>query len=491
MMFKPKERSNYHWLSLLTILIQLLASGVLLYFMYRLNIIPLKYMVIAVVILYFLNLVFALLLRGKETGVRKVSRVVSLVVSISLVFISFQYLSQGVAFLNAITNKNVETHVVSVIVLADNPAETIKDMSGKTIGESAVGEQEYLSQAEADINPRLGTPISLSMYSDYEKLVNALYDGTVDGILLNDSHLAFVELIDSGFESKTKVIYQYEKSEITNVDVSDKKVTKEAFSIYLSGIDTFGPVSQVSRSDVNLLITVNPVTKQILMVSIPRDYYVTLASKKAKDKLTHSGIYGINETITSVEQLIGIEIDYYARVNFTSVTSVVDALGGVTVTSPYDTFVTRYGNYTINPGENNLNGDQALGFVRERYSLPNGDGDRILNQQRLMQALINKALSPKIITNYSSILSSVADTIELSMGMDDLTALIQMQLNDNAEWTFLSYALDGQGTTSSNTFSMPGYNLYVMEPDYATVTQAAEYIRAIESGQIITIPPKQ
>lgn len=485
---KQNNKFQYSTLTLIVLGIQLLASLVVAYFTIKINLLPTKYVAIILLVLVLFFVLFVLVLRGrKDTLGKNIGKIVSLLISIAMIFVSFQYLQQGDAFLSKITGGNIETHVVSVYVLNDSPLQKVEELSGKQVAESKQGETDYLTQAKDDINKKLDTPMVVSDVNTYEDLMNALYDGEADAILLNDSHLSFVELFRQNFSTETRVLYQYEKTEASNVQPSNKNVTKDTFTIYLSGIDTFGPVSTVSRSDVNMLLTVNPKTKQILMVSIPRDYYVTLATKKAKDKLTHSGIYGINETIMTVENLLSIDIDFYARVNFTSVTEVVDALGGVTVNSEF-AFTTLWNGYKINKGSNDLNGDQALGFVRERYSLPNGDNDRVKNQQALLTGILKKAMSPKIITNYSQVLNSVSDSLDLSISSNDLSELIKMQLNDGGNWDIQSYSLKGTGTSSTNTFSMPGYNLYVMEPNMSTVNQATEYINRMISGETISIP---
>lgn len=247
--------------------------------------------------------------------------------------------------------------------------------------------------------------------------------------------------------------------------------------MYISGIDTYGPVSTVSRSDVNMIMTVNPKTKQILLTSIPRDYHVTLASFNARDKLTHSGIYGIEETMSTVENLLNIDLNYYMRVNFTSLITMVDAVGGINVN--VDQAVT-VGGHTLSVGSNYMDGETALAFSRERYSYADGDRHRVRNQQAVLTGLLNKLMSASMITNYNSILNSVSGAFETNMESGDLQKLIQMQIDDMSSWDIEQISLDGSGSTSTNCYSMPGYELYVMDPDQSTVTAAKQKIDAVE-----------
>ena len=288
------------------------------------------------------------------------------------------------------------------------------------------------------------------------------------------------------FESETKEIWHYDITQEIKDISKNVDVTESLFTIYISGIDTSGPVSTVSRSDVNMLVTVNPKTKQILMTSIPRDYYVTLANKGKKDKLTHAGLAGVENSVKTIENFLNIDVNYYARVNFTSLVTMVDALGGITVDSPV-AFTTMHGNYHIVKGSNNLNGQQALGFVRERYGLANGDNDRVKNQQRVLTAMLKKAMSPKIITNYNSILNSIAGSFETNMSSSEITSLIQMQLDDMASWDIHQIQLSGRGTSMTGGAYMPNNKLYYMIPNDESVSYCSSLIKKMMNGEKITI----
>lgn len=272
-----------------------------------------------------------------------------------------------------------------------------------------------------------------------------------------------------------RVLYQYGiETEIIKeeVDISN------AFNIYISGIDVAGSISKNSRSDVNIIMTVNPDTKQILLTSTPRDFYVEIpgVSGGAKDKLTHAGVYGVDASMRTLEQLYGVDISYYARVNFTSVISIVDALGGVEVESA-QAFRTKSG-HSFSEGTNYLNGEQALAFARERKSFAAGDRQRGKNQEAVIEAILNKMMSPAMLRNANQIIESVSHCVETNMLRDEMTELINMQLDDPAVWDIESQAADGKGSSAA-CYSSGSQKLYVMIPDDMIVEECKQKIQAV------------
>lgn len=287
------------------------------------------------------------------------------------------------------------------------------------------------------------------------------------------------------FNLRTRVVKQY-TYKIESKDISKNvNVTTKPFNIYITGIDTYGSISTKSRSDVNMIVFVNPKTHQILMTGIPRDFYVPQTCQNNQlDKLTHTGIFGVDCTINTMENFMDIDLNYYARVNFSSVVDIVDALGGITVNSPFA--FTAYTNHSVHikKGENHLNGEQTLGFVRERYGLSDGDRERSRNQMRVVEAMINKAISPAIITNYTSIMNAVSGSFQTNMSQSEITSLIKMQLDDMSKWDIKQIQVSGQGATMWTPAN--GFNAYVMVPNDACVENAKKLIEKIDSGEMIT-----
>ena len=325
------------------------------------------------------------------------------------------------------------------------------------------GLKTTITKAIADMENDLGEQEDMVKYDDYSGLADALYKGEVDAIIVGQEYKSMLEANHDSFDDETKIIKSYEYESKLSVTTKQTNVTENPFTIYVTGIDTYGSVSTVARSDVNLIVTVNPKTKQILMTSIPRDCEIQLHKNGKMDKLTHTGIYGTSETISTIEDFLDVEINYFARTNFSGMTNIVDALGGVTIDSDYK-FTTLHGNYNIVKGENQMDGDKALCFVRERYSLPNGDFDRGKNQQKLLKAMLEKAMSPKIITNFNNILTAIEGSFETDMSSKEIKSLLNMQLNDMSDWTVYNVQVEGEGYKTSKTASMYGTEVYVMKP---------------------------
>lgn len=472
------------------LLIQIAASGLLVVRMIQLGVLPQMYLYGLAGILLFLSLMTFLLMRpskveGKGRVRQVIGRLLSILLSVSFV-IGSTYVNQGTEVMEDATEVSEQTSRFSLFVLQDSSVEQLTDLSFKTVGMSSEYDTEaHFTEAYRALFSE-NSDIRFAEYEKYTDLIDALYNKEIEAIYVNEGYNGLFEEVYETFLTDIKSLWSYDIVE-KNIDISKKvDVTNSAFTIFISGIDTSGKVSTVSRSDVNMLVTVNPVSKDILMVSIPRDYYVTLANKGKADKLTHAGLGGVDNSVKTVEEFMGIDINYYVRVNFTSLTKIVDALGGITVESPV-AFKTRHGNYQVVKGQNEMNGEQALGFVRERYSLSGGDVDRVKNQQRVVSAILKKAMSPSIITKYSALMTSVQGSFETNISADEIAKLVRMQLTDMASWNIHQAVLAGKGTRMTGGAYMPGSSLYYMIPDEESVKQATDMIQKVIHGEKITI----
>jgi LCP family protein required for cell wall assembly len=287
-----------------------------------------------------------------------------------------------------------------------------------------------------------------------------------------------LEEVEENFSEETRVIYQYKIETQTDNEANQGAVKNGVFNICITGIDTYGPVSTKSRSDVNMVMTVNMNTHKILMTGIPRDYYVTLASKNAKDKLTHSGIFGVNETVNTIANLLDIDIDYYMRINFTSLVNIVDLLDGIDV---YSDTTLNYSSFTIQKGMNHMDGAMALAYSRERHAYAEGDHHRIQNQQDVMIAIIEKLISVDTLSNYQDILKGVEGTFETNMSNEDILTLVKLQLSDMQGYNMCSYYLSGSGKLMTGGYCMPKSKLYYMIPDEDTIKEANDKINKLLS----------
>ena len=472
----------------LILAVQLFATALFTYLIFQLDLVPLKYLIPATGALGLLIIIFFFIMRSGQKKINQglkskrsiVTKIISLLMSILLMFAS-SYVVRGNDFFNTVTKATTQKYLVSVITMKNNSATKLSDLDGKKFGVSYQHDTTTITKAIADMGNDLGEQEDMVKYDDYSGLADALYKGEVDAIIVGQEYKSMLEANHDSFDDETKIIKSYEYESKLSVTTKQTNVTENPFTIYVTGIDTYGSVSTVARSDVNLIVTVNPKTKQILMTSIPRDCEIQLHKNGKMDKLTHTGIYGTSETISTIEDFLDVEINYFARTNFSGMTNIVDALGGVTIDSDYK-FTTLHGNYNIVKGENQMDGDKALCFVRERYSLPNGDFDRGKNQQKLLKAMLEKAMSPKIITNFQNILSAIEGCFETNMSSKEIKSLINMQLDDNAEWELFNVQIDGDGYTTEDTYSMHGSASYVMKPYQSKVKRIKKLIDRVEEG---------
>ena len=260
--------------------------------------------------------------------------------------------------------------------------------------------------------------------------------------------------------------------------VKVKEPEGDSFSIYISGIDRYGDIGGISRTDVNLVMNVNTKTHEILTTTIPRDSYVRIAGggQNEYDKLTHSGIYGIQSSVETIENLFNIDINYYAKVNFTSLIEIVDVLNGVDVENDY-AFTTN-GGKSFSEGTIHLNGEDALTFSRERYNLPDGDFARGRNHVKVLEAIIRKAISPQILLNYTSLLDVVSTAVETNMPENKIMELINQQLASNPNWEFDSVQVKGTGSTGVlPSYAMPGFKLYMYQLDEQNVKDISQMMK--------------
>ena len=457
-------------------------------YLFIMNILPTTYFLIIavlVVLLFFLALVLMLFGAKKKSKRGLIGKVFSVIMSAGLAALLFVLIS-GNNTLSGITGPNTQTHTYALVATSNSELKKIKDIdSHKVLYNEEFADENFNKAKEALL--KKCPNVQFVTTNDIGEMLDMLYNGKVDAILVNDAFFGTFEELKSNFANDTTTIWSFDVEQDVDDFSKDTAVTKELFTIYISGIDTTGKVSKVSRSDVNMLVTVNPETKQILMTSIPRDYYVTLANKGKKDKLTHAGLGGVENSVKTIENFMGIEINYYARVNFTSIVRIVDALGGVTVNSPV-AFTTLHGKYKIVAGDNYMDGAKALGFVRERYSLAAGDNDRVKNQQRLLKAMIDKMISPTIITNYNQILNAIDGSFETNMSNDDIISLIKMQLTDMASWEFKSISLEATGQKMYGGALMPDSYLYYAIPVESSVQECANLIKQMMNGEDIISP---
>lgn len=385
-------------------------------------------------------------------------------------------------FIDKVSDAVGQKYVISVIALKDSDINK-KSLDGKKFGVCYEKDSKTLTTALADMEDEIGQQ-EYTKYDTYIQLADALYNKEVDCIVVGEQFRSQLQVNHENFDNETKIITSYSYDAKLEVTTKKTDVTEKPFSVYVTGIDVYGSLNTVSRSDVNLIVTVNPKTKQILMTSIPRDCEINLHSNGELDKLTHTGNYGTAETINTIQDLLDMEINYFVRTNFSGMTNIVDALGGITVESDEE-FDTLHGNYHIVKGLNEMDGDMALCFVRERKRLKAGDFARGRNQQKVLSALIDKALSPKIITNFDRILTALEGTFETDMTSDEIRSLLNMQLDDMADWNIINVQIEGEYYDCYETYSMYGTKSDVMKPFNSHIKRVRKLINKVEEGKKI------
>lgn len=490
----------------LMFIIQAAISAGLLYLAASGGFLPGKYMTLLAVLIVVLLVITFLLTQSRKSPVRIIGIVLAIIIS-GVLLTGAVYIHRILNTLDQISEEKAQVSGYVVSVASDNSALTIEETSGYRIG--------ILSDMDTDLTEKICTeigtangdtegsssPLHTESFESPVAMAQALLDGEIDAGVLNEAYTDILDEVVEDYSSKTRVIYEMEFQTNTygNAETSDTSTTagektseneasgkimdnsliEDAFTVLISGIDVRGSISKTSRSDVNILMTVNPKTHRILLTTTPRDYYVYIpeVSGGMRDKLTHAGIYGVEASMRTLGNLYDVEVNDYIRINFDSVVQLVDALGGVDVYSDY-TFTTRGGKYTFSEGLNHLNGEEALAFSRERYAFQDGDNQRGRNQMAVLAAMINKLQSPAILKNPGEILKVVGESMQTSFTRTEIADLIAWQLSEGKGWDVTRQAVSGHGD-SQQTYSMKGINLYVMWPDEESVAEAAKKIREI------------
>ncbi len=486
-----KEQSKFSKvLSILLSVVLVISSFYLLYQVIRLNVLPSKFLFPLTIGVVVLDAIFILLLVYFSKNV--VSKIICIVLTLFICVASCMggyYISKTQSVLSNITN--VAKHAkntVSVIVKESSSIKNKSQLNGVSVGSVRLNEQgskKVLKELSSE-----GIALNQTVYDSMTALLVAFYNGEVDSIIINESSRS--QILDmeaySNLDSNTRVVYQTSykvKNNDSATSVSD--ITSKPFNVLISGSDTRGGFDENGRSDVIMVATVNPKTHTILLTSVPRDFYVTTACdagdgcmQGALDKITHTGIHGTNTTKRTVEQLLGVEINYTFKVGFDTVTELVDVLGGVDVyVEPGYAVHTSYLN--VNEGINHLNGEQALAYARERYSYTEGDRQRTNNQQQVLMGIVKEATKPSVITNYAAIMDTMANTFSTTMSNEEITDLIKYQLNNNPTWKMEQYMVDGTGDTLM--CAELGDAASVMVPDQSTVKMAKDKISAVLAGK--------
>lgn len=490
-----RRRRRNDWIpgAVITIIVIML-SVVFMGLLAMTKMIPTIYMlIIGIVLAVIAAIIWLLVWYTRYTG-RFIGGTVLAVIMIAILAFGGFYINKTRSAISNISGETTEVTQMAVYVKSDDAADSVEATAGYTYGILSSLDRENTDGAVAHLNSEFGTEVQTKEYAGLTELADGILNGEVNAMLLNSGYLSVYEDMDGYTDFSTKI------KEVGTVDVESTIQSAEestpiepittanggkVYTIYLSGIDTRGEMTAKSRSDVNIIATVNTDTHEILLVSTPRDYFVPLSiSGGAPDKLTHAGIYGIDVCMDTLGMLYDIDINYYFRINFGGFVKVIDALGGITVNSDYDFDSKNILGYHFNKGENYVNGEQALIFARERYAFQEGDRQRGKNQMEVIRGVVKKALSPEILTSYSSILSSLDGCFGTNITYEEIAQILQQQLTNGGDWTIVSYSVNGTGATEK-PYSM-SQKAYVMVPDYNTVDKAKSLMEKVRNGEVVT-----
>lgn len=463
-------------ISILLVIICVLSLGIFEFKVYTLNVLPIKYFALLSIILVILLLFLGYVVIARKNIILKV---VMLSIMLGLSFGSLivsPYLQSTRDFLQG-TQVKKDFLSYSVLVLKNSTYEKLEDLKGKNLGYL---KDKYNGKIKDNLNIKYNEVVE----EDFSKILESFMNEELSALVLESGRLNLAKEVEEEFEEKTKIIYEFEVEVTDEIkpEEDDIKVSSEPFALYISGIDQYGQVKSVrGRSDVNQIMVVNPNTSKVLIVNTPRDYYVQLhGTTGLKDKLTHAGVYGIERSVTTLEDLYNININYYLRVNFNTLIKVVDVIGGIDIDS--DKAFTAHTDKSVKvvKGINHFNGKQALAYSRERYTYATGDRHRGENQQQVISAIIDKLTSSEVLMKkYNEILETLDGTFQTNMPVDKITSLIRFQLDKMPKWKVESMAVDG-ANSMNYTYSM-GSNrrLYVMEPNMDTVNAAIARMKEI------------
>lgn len=449
------------------------------------DLLPTTYLLIlgaVLMILLGITLLTQIAAKGKGIG----GKIFCMIMCVILAAGSF-YLGKVNEAADKIFGSNTSTSAIVVAVKVDDKAEVINDAANYTFGIQYATYEEQMRTGLANIRNEIGQEVDVQEYSDLIDEANALMNGEIQAMIYNSSQTSIIQEQIPEFSQEIKIIYTHNVVlQIANeaVDVS----MSEPFTVYLSGMDTYNEISSADRSDVNIIAVVNPKSHQILLVTTPRDYYVPIpgVSGGQPDKLTHAGIYGIDASMRTLEEIYETDIQFFGRVNFTSLINIVDALGGLEVISDeeFTTGPESGAEIHVNEGLNYFDGTSTLAFCRERHALGDGDNARGRHQQAVITAMIKKMMSPAMLRGATEIIQSVSDGVDTNFTMDQIQTLIKTQLRTNAEWNIYSISAEGFGD-KQYCYSSGSTLLYVTIPDEQSIANIIDLINRVEAGEVL------
>ncbi|MDW8759040.1 LCP family protein [Streptococcus suis] len=460
-------------------ILYVIVLALFLFTMYRYNILDFRFLNHIITVISISIVILSVLLMWRRKA--RVLTTVLLVLSLIATTVGVYGMREVVNFSSRLnSNSAFAEYEMSIIVPATSDITDISQLS--SVMAPSDYDQENVTALLDDVSKMKSVQLSKTPTSSYLTAYQSMMNGETQAMVFNGVFTNILESEDPDFSNKVRKLYTFKVTK--QVETTVEQASGDSFNIYISGIDTYGPISSVSRSDVNIIMTVNRATHKILLTTTPRDSYVAIADggQNQYDKLTHAGIYGVDASIHTLENLYGIDISNYVRLNFTSFLQLIDLVGGIDVYNDQE-FTSLHGNYNFPVGNVHMNADQALGFVRERYSLSGGDNDRGKNQEKVIAALIKKLSAPENLKNYQAILSGLEGSIQTDLSLETIMSLVNSQLESGTQFTVESQALTGSGRMDLPSYAMPSSQLYMMEIDQNSLTNVKSAIQSVLDGK--------
>lgn len=478
--YRRKESLNaLDWTNYILMGGYVILAGIVLFQMFRYNLLAFRWINIIITVFAILLAIGAGIFIKKK--IAKVFTLLLLIFGITLGSIGVFGIQQFVSVTSKLNETAaVSNYTMSIAVLKDSEISSVSQL--ESVAAPIDNDQENVQKLIDDIQKNQQKTLTVTSIESYLEAYKQLQSGEVKAIVLNE---AFENIIESEYPNYADTIKKIYKMGVKKKVKGPKASKGNGMTIYVSGIDTYGPINSVSRSDVNILMTVNTDTKKVLLTTTPRDSYVPIADggNDQYDKLTHAGIYGVDASIHTLENLYGIDINYYARLNFTSFLKLIDLLGGIDVYNDqeFNAHTNDGKHYPV--GNLHLNSKDALGFVRERYALADGDRDRGRNQQKVITAIIQKLTSTEVLTNYSAVIQGLQESVQTNMPVEVMTDLVNRQLEKGGKYDVQSQDLKGTGRMDLPSYAMPGSQLYMMEVSQDSLASVKAAMTSVLKGE--------
>lgn len=484
---KRKKKKNKRPISKFMTIFMIISLALLIFQIIKLNLLPAKLIVLVSLVMVILCLIILLILhfKAKKFLPRILAGFIALCMCMGLAYGNYFIFKTDNTFDVVTSLADSKATTTSIVALKSSSIKKEKDLKGKKIGTILDMDKKPTKRMLDDLN-KDNIKYTTKDYSNLDELMEAFYSGEVDAICLNEKYRDILHETQAyfTFQTDTRIVHQnvhytkVEKNDNPSDPVND--ISKDAFTILVSGNDSYGTLQDSNtRSDANLLLTVNPKTGTILMTSIPRDYYVELVCpdddpelacpEGSYDKLTHSGLMGVKSTEETIEKALGIKINYNVRINFSSVVNLVDALDGIDLDikkgEEVDIFYVN-SQPGLSVGKHHVDGETALAFARERHAYLDGDNQRVRNQQKVFKAIFKRIISPKMITNYGKFMDAIAVAFDTNLSGDEISKFVKYELDNMPNWKIESYAI-------------------VAEPDYQFCYQSQSYASVVAQNDVM------